>query len=110
MRDLTLSDYKDILYYYNVDFEKFSTNKIINDAEDIMGGKLCRCIKKVNTKKKDKERSVAICKNSVFKRKGLKTSGFKCKKKHRLLPFNKTKRKLKKYNKSLKIRKYKKGN
>ena len=109
MFDLTLSDYKDILYYYNVDFDKFSSKKIISEAEDILGGKLCRCIKKVNITNKNKKNSIAICKNNVLKRKGLKTYGFKCKKKQQLLPFNKTKKKLKKYNKSLKIRKYKKG-
>ena len=109
MKDLTLSDYKDILYYYNVDFDKYSAKKIVKEAEDILAGKLCRCIKKVNVNEKNKNKSIAICKNNVFKKKGLKTSGFKCKKKQTLLPFNKTKKKLKKYNKSLKIRKYKKG-
>tara|TARA_Y100000814_G_scaffold272191_1_gene229479 strand:- start:495 stop:827 length:333 start_codon:yes stop_codon:yes gene_type:complete len=109
MKDLTLSDYKDILYYYNVDFDKFSSKKIRMEAEDILSGKLCRCIKKVNVEKKDETRSIAICKDSVFKKKGLRISSFKCKKKQTLLPFKKTKKKLKKYNKSLKIRRYKKG-
>ena len=41
MKDLTLSDYKDILYYYNVDFNEYSAKKIVKEAEDILGGKLC---------------------------------------------------------------------
>ena len=96
MHDLTLSDYKDILYYYNVDFEKFSTNKIINDAEDIMGGKLCRCIKKVNMgkgvpigmkakqKTRRKGRAIGICRNAVIRRKGYRIKKFSCKKRTRI--------------------------
>ena len=108
MKPLTLSDYKAILYYYNVEVDTLSKKQIRILAEDMLAGKLCRCIKKVNSKLKDKGASIGVCKNSVIKRKGLATAGFKCKKKPRLLPFKKTKRVLKKLRKNLTIRKYNK--
>jgi hypothetical protein len=108
MKNLTLSDYKAILYYYNVEVDTLSKKQIKLQAEDMLAAKLCRCIKKVNAMRKDNTRSIAICRNSVIKRKGLATSGFKCKRKPRLLPFKKTKRVLKKLRKNLTIRKYNK--
>ena len=108
MKDLTLSDYKSILYYYNVEVDTLSKKQIKLQAEEILAEKLCRCIKKVNANRKDKTRSIAICKNRVIKRKGLAIAGFKCKRKPRLLPFKKTKRVLRKLRKNLTIRKYKK--
>mgnify|MGYP007071991047 FL=1 len=108
MKNLTLSDYKAILYYYNVEVDTLSKKQIKLQAEDMLAAKLCRCIKKVNAIQKDNSRSIAICRNRVIKRKGLATSGFKCKRKPRLLPFKKTKRVLKKLRKNLTIRKYKK--
>jgi hypothetical protein len=108
MKNLTLSDYKAILYYYNVEVDTLSKKQIKLQAEEMLAVKLCRCIKKVNATRKDNTRSIAICRNRVIKRKGLATSGFKCKRKPRLLPFKKTKRVLKKLRKNLTIRKYKK--
>ena len=108
MLPLTFSDYRDILYYYNIDIDALPKKQIRLQAEEILAEKLCRCIKKVNVIRKDKSRSIAICKNSVIKRKGLATAGFKCKRKPRLMKFRKTKRVLKKLRKNLTIRKYKK--
>ena len=43
--NLTLSDYKTVLYYYSINYDKMKKNKIISSAEDILATKLCRCIK-----------------------------------------------------------------
>ena len=45
---------------------------------DILANKLCSCIKKVDSK--DEKRSIAICVNSMFKKRGLKLQRFTCKK------------------------------
>tara|TARA_Y100001958_G_C21248343_1_gene580922 strand:- start:5016 stop:5342 length:327 start_codon:yes stop_codon:yes gene_type:complete len=102
--DLTLKDYKTILEYYNIDYSFFKKNKIISTAENILAEKLCRCIKKVTPPKNDKIRAIGICRNSVIQKKGLTINKFRCKKKPKLLTFNKTKKKIKKKNKRLTIK------
>ena len=102
--DLTINDYKTILDYYNIDYKNMKKNKIIYTGEDILAKKLCRCIKKVDYPKKDEKRAIGICRNSVIKKKGLSINKFRCKKKARLIPFNKTKKKIKKNNKRLSIK------
>ena len=109
MKDLTISDYKAVLYYYNIEIDTLSKKQIITQAEYILANKLCRCIKKINSQKKNEVRSIAICKNSIFKKKGLTLSKFKCKKNPMLLPFNKSKKNLKKIKRKLTLRKYKKS-
>ena len=46
----------------------------------VLAGKLCRCIKKVHRVEVDDDESkaIAICINSIFKRRGLKMHGFRC--------------------------------
>ena len=102
--NLTISDYKTVLDYYNINYNKMKKNKIISTAEDILSTKLCRCIKKVSSIKNDKSRSVGICKNSVIRKKGLKINKFRCKKKPRFISFNKTKKKIKKLKDRLTIK------
>ena len=46
-------------------------------AENILSEKLCRCIKKLESEYKEK--SVAICTETIFNRKGLKRGKFNCK-------------------------------
>ena len=80
-------------------------NKIVSTAEDILATKLCRCIKKVSPPKKDKKRAIGICRSSVIKKKNLKINKFRCKKKPSLVSFKTTKKKLKKVNRNLTIKK-----
>jgi len=55
-------------------------------AEYLLATKLCKCIKKIKTRKIGESRAIAICYNSVIRKKGLKTFKFKCKKGARFLP------------------------
>ena len=69
------SDYVKILEYYGKAIPETFT-LIKRDAEKIMASKLCKCIKKVDSK--NEERAIAICSNAIFGRKGVKRGTFKC--------------------------------
>jgi hypothetical protein len=89
---LTKNDYEKILNYYNIPFSLSESSKQIkNKAEEILAEKLCKCIKKVKDSSDNSEtgesRAVAICNDTVFRRKGIKHSSFTCKKKPSLLKF-----------------------
>lgn len=107
--DLSLTDYKTILEYYGIDYSQLDRKKIISTAENVLSKKLCRCIKKVTSPKNDKVRAIGICRNSVIQKKGLTINKFRCKKKPKLLSFNKTKKKIKKKNRKLTIKNKKKS-
>lgn len=83
MSALTKKDYQVILNYYGVQTSGLKIQAMRNAALDILANKLCRCIKKVSD---DKSKSVPICKDSVFGKKGLEVSRFKCDEKPRLIP------------------------
>ena len=83
MSALTKKDYKVILNYYGVQTNGLKLQAMRNAALDILANKLCRCIKKVSD---DKSKSVPICKDSVFGKKGLEVSRFKCDKTPKLIP------------------------
>lgn len=83
MSALTKKDYQVILRYYGVQTEGLKVQAMRNAALDIMANKLCRCIKKIG---EDKSKSVPICKDSIFGKKGLEVSRFKCDGKPRLVP------------------------
>lgn len=85
MSALTKKDYKVILDYYGVQSDKLKMQDLRNTALDILANKLCRCIKKITN---DKTAAVPICKDSVFGKKGLEVSRFKCKDKAKLIPKN----------------------
>jgi hypothetical protein len=89
---LSKNDYIAILKYYNIDSSNMKSSIIKNKAEKILAEKLCRCIKKVD---KDETKSIPICKNSVFTKKHLKISRFKCKKSAKLLSSNKNEKLIK---------------
>jgi hypothetical protein len=81
------SDYKAILQYYKIDISKMSHKAMKEKAEHLLATKLCKCIKKVNTDvSKGEKRAIAICYDSVIRRKNLKTFRFKCKNGAKLLP------------------------
>jgi hypothetical protein len=95
---LTPNDYKTILKFYKIDTTKLTNKEIKEKAENFLAVKLCKCIKKVNTSKNiainniknnknnTEKRAIAICYNSVLKKKNLKIFKFNCKKTARLSP------------------------
>ncbi len=94
MRNLSLTDYKNILNFYKIKHHNFNKQKIKNTAETILAKKLCRCIKKIDKTTRNHSSSIAICSNSVFNKKKLKYYKFTCKKKQQLLSNKKTRKKL----------------
>ena len=101
--ELSHKDYLDILKFYNISYIKLTKKQIKLIAEQKLAEKLCRCIKKVNSG--SEENAIAICTNSVIKRKNLKNYGFKCKKKSTFIPKKGTSKKLSKMNKRKRTRK-----
>lgn len=88
MSKLTINDYKYILEYYKKPIPNSKTN-IIEQAEDIIANKLCRCIKKIDKKynKKFESRAIGACTRSVINRKGFTRGNFTCKKKTKITLF-----------------------
>lgn len=81
MGELSIRDYKNILFFYNKNIPK-SKNKIKKMAEDILASKLCRCIKKVDPK--NEEKSIGICTRTIINNKGYKRGKFTCKNKPKI--------------------------
>ena len=84
---LLKKDYISILDYYNINYSKnLPINLLRKMVEDKLAKKICSCIKKVKEKYNNSEEttSIAICNNSVIKKKNLKIYGFSCKKKKTL--------------------------
>jgi hypothetical protein len=76
MTELTNNDYIHILEYYKKPIPK--SNRLLKmQAEKILTGKLCRCIKKLDPVNEAK--SIGICTKTIFNRKGLSRGQFKCK-------------------------------
>lgn len=107
---LSREDYIKILDYYGIKHQGASLTTIKSKAERVLADKLCRCIKRVdstrskskisksktsksktsrtktNKTKNDESRAIAICRDSVLRRKGLTNAGkFSCKPKARFL-------------------------
>jgi hypothetical protein len=96
---LSLNDYISILTFYKIDTSNMKNSTIKQKAEAILAEKLCRCIKKVEKSlKTDKRinnksirgrkesRAIAICKTSIFTKKNISLTKFKCKGTAKLLP------------------------
>ena len=82
---LTKTDYIDILNYYNLSSKNLTNEELKSKSEKILATKLCRCIKKFDPDVSDKPRAIAICNNSVLKKKNLKGPKFTCKKKYKFI-------------------------
>ena len=91
--DLTKKDYVTILQYYNLPYQNMAKGEMKSACERLLAEKLCRCIKKVKNIKSEKSR-IAICKNSIFKKRNLNMFGFTCKKRIGLLSKKNTRKKL----------------
>ena len=91
MNELNNKDYKHILEFYNIPIPK--SNKILGvTALNILSNKLCRCIKKISNKKKQKK-AIAICTKTIINKKGFLRGKFTCKeKKTIIIKKNKTKK------------------
>ena len=83
MARLKNKDYNKILDFYKLKRPKTLKMKK-RVVENILAKKLCRCIKKVTSKNKKPPQAIAICKNSVFHKKGVNPYRFTCKKKPKL--------------------------
>lgn len=97
--NLTKTDYMDILKYYKINSKNLSKKQIKNQAENILATKLCRCIKKIDGYPENEKKGIAICTNSILKKRGIKNYGFKCKGTPKFLNKKKTNKKLFKINK-----------
>ena len=98
--ELSSSDYKKILDFYNVPKQNDRSYK--NLAEDILADKLCKCIKSVKKKPSITEKSaIGICRNSIFKKRNMDFYTFECKKEAKLHGKKNTKRRLKKFSKKI---------
>ena len=86
MSEITYSDYKKILEFYEKPIPK-SKRLLKLEAENILATKLCRCIKKVDIK--NESRSIGICTKSVINTKGFTRGKFKCRGK-KYVTFRKT--------------------
>jgi hypothetical protein len=75
MSQLNNNDYKKILEFYEKTIPK-SKRLIKKAAEEIMGQKLCKCIKKVGP---PEECSIGICTKIVINNKRYTRGKFKCK-------------------------------
>ena len=98
---LKKNDYIKILNYYNIPITPTDSSKTIkNKAEEILADKLCKCIKKVkktddekdidtqpDTQSETEGKAIGICSDSIFRRKGLKHSGFTCKKRPKFIKY-----------------------
>jgi hypothetical protein len=102
--ELSKNDYKKITEFYGIPKQ---TNKTYKDlAEKVLANKLCKCIKKVrSTPKFDEKRAISICRNSIFKKRHIDLYSFKCKNSSSLIPKKKTKKKLRKFRKTIGFKK-----
>ena len=108
MYELNKNDYLTIIKYYNIPIP-IKNNGYINHekveklAEDILANKLCKCINYVSneTTNKDENRGIAICKNSILKRRKIKAGSFSCKKRAKFHKTRKNKKKLMKTSKKI---------
>ena len=86
MSYLQNQDYVNILNFYKSKIPNtFLKRKLL--AETIISNKLCRCIKKLQPMNESK--SIGICTNAIFNKKGLTRGKFNCTKKQSVL-FKKT--------------------
>ena len=86
---LNASDYKAILRYYNIPHDGATYAELRDNAQDILGKKMCRCIKKIQKSREApayESRAIAICRDSVMTKKKLKFYNFKCKQTYKLRP------------------------
>lgn len=97
--ELSNYDYTKIIKYYNIKKQKNITKK--QHAEDILANKLCKCIKKVLPYSKNESNAIGLCRNSIYKKRGIDFYNFKCKNQNKLIPKKGTLKKIKKFRKKI---------
>jgi hypothetical protein len=98
--ELSSSDYKKIVNYYQIPKQNDKTYKTL--AEDMLADKLCKCIKSVTNKSGLNEKSaIGICRDSIFKKRNIDFYTFGCKKQAKLHKKKNTRRRVKKFSKSI---------
>tara|TARA_E500000178_G_C16702987_1_gene609084 strand:- start:266 stop:610 length:345 start_codon:yes stop_codon:yes gene_type:complete len=82
---LIKKDYIEILNFYNINVTNKTPIHILKDkVEKIIATKLCHCIKKVDSRINNENKSIGICNFSVLGRKKIQIYKFTCKKKPQL--------------------------
>ena len=77
--ELSPMDYKKIAQFYDIPKPNNKSYKEI--AEHVLAGKLCKCIKKVKSRQQVLEKAaIGVCRESIFKNRGIDFYTFKCKK------------------------------
>ena len=101
MTRLTSKDYTNILTYYKINSKHKTKKEQQSIAEKLLAKKLCRCIQKVKSSKRNsssmkaKQRTrrrgqaIGVCRNAVIKRKGYYIKKFSCKKRAKIEGLNK---------------------
>jgi hypothetical protein len=94
------NDHVNILEFYKMKIPK-SKRETKKAAERILAKKLCNCVSAIvkskrplvplaktrkRTKKAKEQAAVAICRNSIFRKKGIMNYTYTCKKKQKLIP------------------------
>ena len=68
--ELTTMEYKKIARFYELPKPNNKSYKDI--AEDMLAGKLCKCIKKVQSRRQIPEKAaIGLCRESIFKNRGI---------------------------------------
>ena len=106
--ELSSMEYKKIAQFYNIPKPSDKTYKEI--AEDVLAGKLCKCIKKVQSRQKVLEKAaIGVCRESIFKNRGVDFYNFKCKTGQKLISKKGTKTQVKKFRKKIGFNKTKRS-
>ena len=94
--ELSSMEYKKIAQFYEIPKPANKSYKEI--AEDILAGKLCKCIKKVRSSQQVLEKAaIGVCRKSIFKNRGIDFYNFKCKTGQKLISKKGTKKQLHKF-------------
>jgi len=106
--ELSSMDYKKIAQFYNIPKPNNKSYKEI--AEDVLAGKLCKCIKKVRSRQQVLEKAaIGVCRESIFKNRGIDFYNFKCRKGQKLISKKGTNTQVKKFRKKIGFNKTKKS-
>ena len=106
--ELSSMDYKKIAQFYNIPKPNNKSYKEI--AEDVLAGKLCKCIKKVRSSQQVLEKAaIGVCRESIFKNRGIDFYNFKCRKGQKLISKKGTNTQVKKFRKKIGFNKTKKS-
>tara|TARA_R110001599_G_scaffold72903_1_gene201953 strand:+ start:778 stop:1116 length:339 start_codon:yes stop_codon:yes gene_type:complete len=107
--ELSSYDYQKIGRFYGIPKQNNKTYKDL--AEGVLADKLCKCIKKVRPKnaKLGEKRAISVCRGTIFKKRHIDLYKFKCKNGPSLISKKGTKKKLRKFRKTIGFNKTKRS-